>query len=175
MTYYGGKELARAFRTVRRHTRHIADDIPESHYGFRATPDTRSVAELVAHIAAATGWLMDLHGRDRKSFVSLEDFRGYMAGSAASEAGLKTRPKADLVAALDETGEAFATWLASLSDQDLSESVGFPTPVDPPAKSRFEMLMSAKEHEMHHRAQLMMLERMIGIVPHLTRARQARQ
>jgi hypothetical protein len=27
---------------------------------------------------------------------------------------------------------------------------------------------------MHHRAQLMLIERMVGVVPHLTRARQAR-
>lgn len=26
-----------------------------------------------------------------------------------------------------------------------------------------------KEHEMHHRGQLMLVERMLGIVPHLTR------
>ena len=41
-------------------------------------------------------------------------------------------------------------------------------------KSRFEMLLGVKEHEMHHRAQLFLIERMIGIVPHLTRARQER-
>ena len=35
------------------------------------------------------------------------------------------------------------------------------------------MLLGVKEHEMHHRAQLFLIERMIGIVPHLTRARQA--
>ena len=39
-------------------------------------------------------------------------------------------------------------------------------------KTRFEMLIGAKEHEMHHRAQLMVIERLIGIVPHLTRNRQ---
>ena len=37
------------------------------------------------------------------------------------------------------------------------------------------MLQGVKEHEMHHRAQLFLIERMIGIVPHLTRARQQRQ
>jgi len=37
-----------------------------------------------------------------------------------------------------------------------------------------EMLMSIKEHEMHHRGQLMLVERMIGIVPHLTRQMQER-
>jgi len=31
-----------------------------------------------------------------------------------------------------------------------------------------------KEHEMHHRAQLMLIERVLGIVPHLTREMQAR-
>jgi uncharacterized damage-inducible protein DinB len=36
------------------------------------------------------------------------------------------------------------------------------------------MLLSAKEHEMHHRGQLMMMQRMIGLVPHLTRQMQER-
>jgi len=36
----------------------------------------------------------------------------------------------------------------------------------------FEMLLGTKEHEMHHRAQLMVIERLLGIVPHLTRNRQ---
>ena len=36
------------------------------------------------------------------------------------------------------------------------------------------MLLSPKEHEMHHRGQLMVLQRMIGLVPHLTRQMQER-
>jgi uncharacterized damage-inducible protein DinB len=36
------------------------------------------------------------------------------------------------------------------------------------------MLLSPKEHEMHHRGQLMMLERMVGVVPHLTRQQMER-
>jgi len=31
-----------------------------------------------------------------------------------------------------------------------------------------------KEHEMHHRGQLMLIERMVGVVPHLTREMQVR-
>ncbi len=41
-------------------------------------------------------------------------------------------------------------------------------------KTRFEQLLGVKEHEMHHRGQLFLIERMLGIVPHLTRARQQR-
>jgi uncharacterized damage-inducible protein DinB len=42
------------------------------------------------------------------------------------------------------------------------------------ANSRLELLLGAKEHEMHHRAQLMLIERQLGIVPHLTRQRNER-
>jgi uncharacterized damage-inducible protein DinB len=41
------------------------------------------------------------------------------------------------------------------------------------SQSRFEMLLGTKEHEMHHRGQLMVMERLLGVVPHLTRDRQA--
>jgi uncharacterized damage-inducible protein DinB len=44
----------------------------------------------------------------------------------------------------------------------------------PPSKSRFEMILSVKEHEMHHRGQLMLIERLVGIVPHMTREMQSR-
>ena len=46
--------------------------------------------------------------------------------------------------------------------------------MQPASKSRFEMILSVKEHEMHHRGQLMLIERMLGIVPHITREMQAR-
>ena len=43
--------------------------------------------------------------------------------------------------------------------------MSFPPPVQPPTKSRFEMLLGPKEHEMHHRGQLMLVQRMLGQVP----------
>ncbi len=49
MTYYGSKELAASFRTVRKNTIVIAEEIPEQHYGFRAAPETRTVAEMLVH------------------------------------------------------------------------------------------------------------------------------
>jgi uncharacterized damage-inducible protein DinB len=35
------------------------------------------------------------------------------------------------------------------------------------------MLLGVKEHEMHHRGQLMLIERLLAITPHLTRRREA--
>src|SRR5215472_17593242 len=42
MTEYGGKELAEAFRTVRKNTIQIAEDIPEAEYSLEAAPEVRS-------------------------------------------------------------------------------------------------------------------------------------
>jgi uncharacterized damage-inducible protein DinB len=54
MTYYGNKELAESARTVRKNTIAVAEDIPEDKYDFRPSPDARSVAELLRHIAVST-------------------------------------------------------------------------------------------------------------------------
>jgi uncharacterized damage-inducible protein DinB len=64
--------------------------------------------------------------------------------------------------------------MEQLSDDFLAERVQYPAGMSPASKTRFEMLMGVKEHEMHHRAQLMLIERMVGIVPHLTRQMQER-
>ncbi|MEO8069927.1 MAG: DinB family protein [Acidobacteriota bacterium] len=173
MNYYSGKDLARSFRLVRQNTLQIANEIPEEHYGFRATADTRSVAETLAHIAGSPSWQHKLHGRDRKMSMRGDEFGPYIQEAAAYSATLKT--KAEIVKALEADGAQFAAWLESLDDETLGEVVAFPAGATPPGKTRFEMLLSSKEHEMHHRAQLMVLQRMIGIVPHLTRARLQQQ
>jgi uncharacterized damage-inducible protein DinB len=95
-----------------------------------------------------------------------------MKGVMAEEG--KTRSKPEIIAFLKSEGEKFASFLEGLPESFLSESVTMPPGATPAAKSRFEMLLGAKEHEMHHRAQLMTVQRMIGLVPHLTRQMQER-
>ena len=65
--------------------------------------------------------------------------------------------------------------LDGLNDERfLAEAITFRAGATPPSRTRFDLLLAAKEHEMHHRAQLMTLQRMIGQVPHLTRQMQER-
>ena len=170
MVYYGSKELAAAFRTVRNNTIKIAEEIPESQYDFRFTPDTRSVQQTLAHIAVATTFPTMLHGE--RIPIEKIDFGEYMKKVGAEEA--KPRTKAEMVALLRESGEKFAALLETLDDSFLAEVLTFRPGAEPPSRTRFDMVLAAKEHEMHHRAQLMLMERMIGIVPHLTRASQER-
>jgi uncharacterized damage-inducible protein DinB len=171
MTYYGPKELATAFRTVRNNTIKIAEEIPENKYEVRAAPDTRSIGQTLTHIALGSGFQHHVHSNkvtDLKTVNFPELFQKVMA-----EEG-RPRTKAEIVALLKTEGDKFASFLDGLSPAFLEERVAMPPGADPASKSRFEMLLSPKEHEMHHRGQLMTLERMIGLVPHLTRQMQER-
>jgi uncharacterized damage-inducible protein DinB len=168
---YNAKDLARSFRTVRNNTIQIAEEIPEDQYGFRPAPDTRTVAETLAHLATSTAWPHHFHGQGLTN-IDFGLFMGFHQKAVEEAARLTT--KAQLVDALRKKGEDFASWLETVSDAALAERIQYPAGMQPPDKTRFEMLMGAKEHEMHHRAQLMTIERMIGITPHLTRAMQER-
>ena len=165
---YGTKQMADSWRTVRKNTIQIAEEIPAEQYGFQATADTMTVGQMLAHLAMATYWVEQVHFEDQKSTVTIADFGSYFGKSGAMAAELTT--KESIVDALISRGEALALNLEAITDARLEESVELPGG----SKSRFEMLLGVKEHEMHHRAQLMLIERMLGIVPHLTRARQQR-
>jgi len=169
MSIYGGKELAEAFRTVRKNTIQIAEDIPEDNYSFVAAPEVRSVARMLTHVAIATRIWEEVHKKRLTTLVGF-DFFGILDKFNAEEA--KTRSKAEIVALLQSEGDQFAAWLETLTLEILAEKVTEPD--GKTAKTRFERLLSAKEHEMHHRGQLMLIERQLGIVPHLTRQFQER-
>jgi len=171
MTYYGGKELATAFRTVRKNTIQIAEDIPENKYGFKPAPDTRSIGQTLVHIALASGMQHHIHS-NKISDLKTVNFQELMQKMGSEEA--KPRNKAEIIALLRTNGDKFASFLESLPESFLAEQVMMPPGADPAKKSRFEMLLGTKEHEMHHRGQLMTLERINGVVPHLTRQFQER-
>jgi len=162
---YGGKELAEAFRTVRKNTIQVAEDIPEDKYKHVAAQGCRSVARMLAHVAISTRmWELMMH---KQGLTTLQgfDFFGMLDTFTAEE--IKPRAKAEIVALLRSEGDKFAGWLETTTPEFLAETVTEPD--GKTAKTRFERLLGAKEHEMHHRGQLMLIERQLGIVPHLTR------
>ena len=160
---YGVRQLAAGMRAVRQNTILIAGDIPESGYRFRATPGTRSVAETLVHIA----WLgsSDRLIHEELHLGSLEafDFPAMLEQSAMEER--RPRSKDEILDLLRTEGERAVTWLEGLSNDFLLEQVRLP---DGASVSRFEMLLGTKEHELQHRAQITVMERLLGIVPRFT-------
>jgi uncharacterized damage-inducible protein DinB len=171
MNYYGSKELADSFRTVRKNTIQIAEDIPEDKYDFKPSPQSRTVAQLLVHIGVSTMFPTVVHG-GKISDMNKVDFQELFGTVGAEEA--KPRDKAAILALLKTEGDKFAGLLETFTDPFLGEVLQMRPGGDPPARTRFDMLLSAKEHEMHHRGQLMVMQRMIGVVPHLTRLMQER-
>src|SRR6202034_3930843 len=167
---YDGKDFARQFRVVRANTLQIAQDIPESKYGFVPAPGCRTIAALLTHIAVSPRMWYEVHGKQRvKTLVGFDFVR--LGSEVTAEEG-KSRTKAEILDLLREEGDKFAKWLETLTSEFLAEMI--PVADGSGTKSRFEQILGAKEHEMHHRGQLMLIERMLGIVPHTTRAAHAR-
>jgi hypothetical protein len=78
MNYYGAKELADSLRTVRKNTLIIAEEIPEDRYGFRAAPETRTVAQLLTHIAVVKRMPEQIHYIERRTTLEGFDFPEFM-------------------------------------------------------------------------------------------------
>lgn len=172
MIYYGPEELVRSSRTVRNNTLIIAEEIPEDKYGFKPVPVYRTVSGLLAHIALGYRFQYQFHAVEKRDSFDGFDFPSFMQKIAAEEN--KTRNKAQIIELLKIEGEKWDSWVDGLSENFLSQAVRMPPGSTPAKKSRFEMVLSVKEHEMHHRGQLMLIERLLGITPHLTREREAR-
>jgi uncharacterized damage-inducible protein DinB len=163
MSLYGVRQLAGSMRAVRQNTILMAGDIPESHYAFRATPETRSVAETLVHIAWL--WTADRFMHEDRRLESLEgfDFAALLEKSASEERIVRSR--AEIIELLRAEGDRAARWVEALPDAFLSERVRLP---GGGSVSRFEMLLATKEHELQHRGQLTVIQRLLGIVPRFT-------
>jgi uncharacterized damage-inducible protein DinB len=168
MIPYAGKQLASAFRTVRENTVQIAEEIPEDKYDFVAAPGVQSVRALLTHIAVSPMLYDEMHRVRHVATLQGFDFPALMARAGAIEK--EPRTKAQIVDFLRAEGQRFSAWLESLTPEFLAET--FTDVTGLVSRTRLESLLSPKEHEMHHRGQLMLIERMLGITPHLTRRRQ---
>src|SRR5215471_6125962 len=153
MNFYGPQQLANSMRTVRKNTILAAQDIPEKEYGYRPTPESRSVAETLVHIALLSQIDRILHEEEHLASLEGFDFGQFIRKSELEER--RPRSKAEIIELLRTEGERWSQWVEGLPDALLAEQVRMPGGV---SKSRFEMLQGTKEHEMHHRAQVMVME-----------------
>src|SRR3984893_13880203 len=170
MSSYGGRELASAFRAVRKNTIQVAEDIPESQYGHVAAPECKSVGRMLAHIGIATRIWDEIHRKQRLTTLASISFLEWRDLLDAEEG--KQRTKAEIVQLLRTEGEQFAAWLETFTPDFLVETMSEVEAKT--AERRLEWLSGVKEHEMHHRAQLMLIELQLGIVPPITRQFQER-
>jgi len=172
VNYYGAKEIAASFRTVRKNTLTIAEEIPEDKFDFRPAEGTQTVGELLTHIALGARFQEQVIFAEKRTKMEGFDFMKFM--EKLNEERNQKRTKAQIIELLKTEGEKYATAVEGLTEEFLSVPIMLPPGAANPSRTRFDMLLGVKEHEMHHRGQLMLIERMLGITPHLTREQQAR-
>ncbi len=165
MNLYGPRQLADGIRTVRRNVILIAEDIHEDDYLFRPSVGSRSVVEILMHIAFFSNFDHLFHEEEHVTTVEAFDFGRFLNDSESQEKRHLTKSK--VIESLRNSGESWAEWVEFVPEPFLAETVA---QRDGKLKTRFEMILGTKEHEMHHLGQLTVIERMLGIIPHLTRA-----
>lgn len=164
MSLYGIDQLTDSFRTVRRNTIQVAEEIPESDYRYRPSSASRSVGETLVHIA----WLASadhlVHAEKHLQSFDGFDFAAFLGTSEVEEK--RDRSKAEIIELLRAEGERWVQWVEQQPEAFFAESFRLP---NGKTVNRFEMLVGTKEHEMQHRAQLTVIQRLLGLVPHFTR------
>src|ERR1035437_2966713 len=132
MTYYGSKEVAESFRTVRNNTITIAGEIPAEKYGFKPAPDTRTVAQLLTHIAMSYTFHYQGHAVEKRTTLEAFDFPSLMQKAMAAEQ--KNRSKEELIAMLRESRDKWAKWVEGCSESFLAERVARAAGMQPVSK-----------------------------------------
>ncbi len=139
-----------------------AEQIPADKFSFQATPETRSVAQLLQHIIEAQKMLVGEACRPdtnltRQSFA--DQIRHYAPG--VSEINDKERLLNFLRASMDES-EAQMLAAAEELKNTMKRFDGKEMP-------KLGFLSFGIAHEMYHRGQLTVYERLMNIEPVLTR------
>jgi uncharacterized damage-inducible protein DinB len=104
-----------------------------------------------------------VHVEERRHTLEGFDFPALIEKSRIEEQ--RTRSKAEILELLRTEGERQARWLEEQPEAFLAERVQLP---GGGSVSRFEMLLATKEHELQHRAQLTVIDRLIGVAPRVT-------
>jgi DinB superfamily len=134
MNLYGSKQLVESMRTVRKNTILIAEDISEKEYSYRPTPESRSVAETLVHIALLSRFDHFLHKEKHLSSLEGFDFPALIRKSEIEER--HPRSKSEIIDLLRMEGERWCQWVEGLPEALLSEQMRTP---GGGSKSRFEM------------------------------------
>ena len=137
------------------------EKIPADQFSFRATPETRSIAELLQHIIESQKILVAETCRDeanvrRQSFADHSKEHAAGVREVADKQGLT-----DLLRSAMDDAESCIRAHGDRWEEPMTGVDGRPT-----TKGAF--LTFAFSHEMYHRGQLTVFERLLNIEPVLT-------
>ncbi|MGA2724937.1 MAG: DinB family protein [Bryobacteraceae bacterium] len=163
------EQVLDSWKTIRQDTAAAVEEFPAGDLDYRPTPEVMTFREIARHILDASHALtgMLLAGDDNFAAPDFRErlkrhMRGLDAGAGASE----------LAAALRDSLDERTARLAAQPAEFFAHII---TRMDGQKVTRLEMVQTIKEHELTHRQQLFMYQRLKGMVPATTRRRLAKQ
>ena len=138
-----------------------AEQIPADQFSFRATPETRTVAELLQHIIETQAVLTGEACRAEPNLMR-QPFADHIKEYAPEVSA--TTDKDGLLALMRSSFEAGAATIRANADK-LGDSM---KRFDGREMTKLDLLRFASSHEMYHRGQLTVYERLLNIKPALT-------
>lgn len=135
--------------------------VPEDKFSFRATPDTRSIAEVVQHIVETQKMLVGESCRAdtnlrRQSFADhIKEYAPEVA-SVSDKNGLLELLRSSMEmaeASIRACGEGLQATMQRFDGKEVT---------------KLDFLNFGVAHEMYHRGQLTVYERLLGVEPALT-------
>jgi uncharacterized damage-inducible protein DinB len=135
--------------------------IPAEQMGFKPAPESRTVIEMLHHIIETQRVLAGEMCRENTNFqrgfpALIADFAGNAKGATTKEAVIEL-----LHSSLEETKAI----VMGFGDANFEQGM---TRFDGKQCTKLEMLNFTVAHEMYHRGQLTVYERVLGIEPALT-------
>jgi len=138
-----------------------ADQIPADKFSFQAASNTRSVAQLLQHVIEAQKFLVGEVSRPDTNLLR-QSFANQIKHYAPGVSDVNDRD--DLLNLLRASMEDAETQLTTASDELKNTMKRF----DGKEMTKLAFLSFAIAHEMYHRGQLTVYERLLDIEPALT-------
>jgi uncharacterized damage-inducible protein DinB len=137
-------EAKQGYTGIKTNLLKLAEKVPEDSYSFKATPDVRTIGQLLAHIADA---------QTRTCSAVLGDPKPATAASKTS--------KADLVAALKDSTALCDSAFDALTDANAAEMIK----IGQRQRTRYNTLIGVITHDNEEYGYLAVYLRLKGIVP----------
>lgn len=131
----------------------MAEDFPEDKYDYRPTPEVRTFAEMLLHIAGS-------------SYLFIDTARGQQMGEEDLSRE-KYSTKADVVSVLKKSVEEGAALIQQAGDEGMTKPIK--SPFGNQMMSQYGFWVAQTEHAGEHYGNLVVYYRLNGIVPPASR------
>lgn len=142
-------ELVKEWQRAKAYTKAYLDAMPADDYGFKPTPEIRSFAQQMGHLADANYF-----------FASTASGTPSPFGQKSVEHSIPA-DKAEMTQAVMDSYDFVISTLQALPADKLNENVS----LEGKTVTRFQAYGKAFEHQTHHRGQTTIYLRLKGVVP----------